>query len=55
MIMENIRIAFLQIDIQWGKVRHNLDFIDSHFQGAPEADIYLLPETFATGFVTKKN
>ena len=55
MIMENIRIAFLQIDIQWGKVRHNLDFIDNYFEGAPEADIYLLPETFATGFVTKKN
>jgi len=54
-IMNNIRIAFLQIDIEWGRIRQNLEIIDKYFEGSPEADIYLLPETFATGFVTKKN
>ena len=52
--MENIDIASLQMDIKWGRIEQNLASIDSYFLESPEADIYLLPETFATGFVTNK-
>jgi predicted amidohydrolase len=52
--MENIDIASLQMDIKWGSVEENLASIDSYFIESPQADIYLLPETFATGFVTNK-
>ena len=49
---ENINIASLQMDIKWGDIKENLISIDSYFETSPHADIYLLPETFATGFVT---
>lgn len=54
--MENLRIALLQYDIAWENPKANFDIIETILQNI-EADMFLLPEMFSTGFTMnpKKN
>ncbi len=50
--MKDLRVAGWQGDILWSDVAGNLSDWELRWPLAPEADVYLLPETFATGFTT---
>lgn len=47
------KVALIQSDIRWGSVDYNLQVIEQMIASAPQSDLYVLPETFATGFGTK--
>lgn len=47
--MEKLKIALLQYDIHWENPQANFDLIEDIIQNA-EADIFMLPEMFSTGF-----
>lgn len=47
--MENLRIALLEYDIVWENPEANFELITSLIKGK-EADIFILPEMFSTGF-----
>lgn len=47
-----MKAALVQQDILWGDVRGNLAHLDAMLSEAPEADLYVLPEMFTTGFAT---
>ncbi|MDO5655457.1 MAG: nitrilase-related carbon-nitrogen hydrolase [Flavobacteriaceae bacterium] len=47
--MENIKIALLEYDIVWENPQANFDLINQILLGV-EADVFLLPEMFSTGF-----
>ena len=51
--MKNLRVAGWQGDIRWADEPGNLSDWEGRWVAAPEADLYLLPETFATGFATR--
>ena len=51
--MKDLRVAGWQGDIRWADVSGNLSDWEGRWSDAPEADLYLLPETFATGFSTR--
>ena len=51
--MKDLRITGWQGDIRWADVAGNLSDWEARWTDAPEADLYLLPETFATGFATR--
>ena len=44
------KVALIQSDIRWGSVDYNLQTIEQMVATAPAQDLYVLPETFATGF-----
>ena len=44
--------CILQTDILWGDPQANLHHLDSLLATAPQADLYVLPEMFTTGFAT---
>ncbi len=44
-----MRIAGLNLDIVWKNKDKNFQLIEEHFKEV-EADIFLLPEMFSTGF-----
>ena len=50
--MEDLKVAGLQQAIIWGDIEQNLEALEVAWEKAPKADVYLLPETFATGFAT---
>lgn len=47
------KVALIQSDIRWGSVDYNLQAIEQTIATAPPSDLYVLPETFATGFGTE--
>lgn len=47
------KVALIQSDIRWGSVDCNLQAIEQMVAAAPAHDLYVLPETFATGFGTE--
>ena len=47
-----MKVCLLQTDILWGDPQANLRHLDALLDGAPRADLYVLPEMFTTGFAT---
>lgn len=47
---ENIEVAVVQTQLHWEDVEANLDMFSSLLDAAQQADIYVLPEMFTTGF-----
>lgn len=47
------KVALIQSDIRWGSVDYNLQVIEQTIASAPQSDLYVLTETFATGFGTE--
>lgn len=48
----SVKVSLIQPDIAWESVENNLRSIDRLFDSAPASDLYVLPETFATGFAS---
>ena len=48
--MENIKIVLIQPDIAWEKPEENLTKYTVLLENAEDADLYILPEMFTTGF-----
>lgn len=44
-------IAMVQAELRWGDTAANLAHLGALMDRSPGADLYLLPETFATGFL----
>lgn len=51
--MKDLRVAGWQGDIHWANAASNLREWEARWAEAPVADLYLLPETFSTGFATR--
>ena len=47
------KVALIQSDIRWKSVDYNLQTIEQMIAATPQSDLYVLPETFATGFGTE--
>ncbi|WP_315367625.1 amidohydrolase [Prevotella koreensis] len=45
-----MKTTILQMDIAWGDCQGNVRRADAMIDNAPEADLYILPEMFSTGF-----
>ena len=52
-IRDNMRISIIQHDIKWNALEENLHHIKSLMDCQPAADLYVLAETFATGFMAE--
>lgn len=48
-----MKVKILQTDIVWADPKANLERLDEMFKTLPQADLYVLPEMFTTGFATK--
>lgn len=48
-----MRIGIVQHDIAWADIEANTVSLDALLDGMPAAELYVLPEMFATGFVTE--
>ena len=48
---EKLRVSVVQSEILWNRVGENLALIESLLEDAAPADLIVLPEMFATGFV----
>ena len=46
-------VTVLQIDIKWGNPAANIKRAESLMAQAPDSDLYVLPEMWATGFATE--
>ena len=51
---ETMEIALLQTDIAWGDREENLLRVEKLMDEHPEAQLFVLPEMFATGFMVGK-
>ena len=51
---KDLRIGILQMEIAWHKVEQNLANAEQLLLQIPDADLVVLPEMFATGFVIDK-
>lgn len=47
-----MKVHYIQTDIVWADPEANLDSLERVFADIPEADLYVLPEMFTTGFAT---
>ncbi len=45
-----MKITILQRDIVWGNPAQNVERADAAIRALPDADLYILPEMFSTGF-----
>ena len=45
-------VTLLQTDIQWAQPEENMRRVEALIERAPGADLYVLPEMWATGFAT---
>ena len=50
-----MKICLIQFDIAWGAPQTNCAKLDELLARAPQAELYVLPEMFTTGFATLKN
>ena len=48
-----MRVAVLQMDIVWADPKGNRERADEAIASCPDADLYVLPEMFSTGFCTQ--
>lgn len=48
-----MKVTILQTDIEWGRPEVNIDRAEALMAQAPGADLYVLPEMWATGFATE--
>jgi omega-amidase len=48
--MTTLRVGLVQMEIADGQARENLDHAVALVRGAPQADLYLLPELWSTGY-----
>ncbi len=48
---DTVKIALVQADLRWRQPAANREHLGAMIAGMPGADLYLLPETFATGFL----
>jgi predicted amidohydrolase len=48
--MTNLRVGLVQMEIADGRAQSNLERAVALIRGAPEADLYLLPELWSTGY-----
>lgn len=49
----DLRVALLPLDISYADPDANLDRVEALVENAGVADLYVLPELFSTGFITK--
>ncbi len=49
--MNKLTIALVQAELRWQDAQANRDHLQALMDGGPEADLYVLPETFTTGFL----
>ena len=45
--------SILQLDIEWGRPQANINRAERLIAQAPDSDLYVLPEMWATGFATQ--
>lgn len=48
-----MKVSILQHDIAWGNPTENRQHLEQLIELAPEADLYVLPEMWSTGFATE--
>lgn len=48
-----MKLVLLQIDIQWGNPQENIARVERLLSQATDANLYVLPEMWATGFATE--
>ncbi len=48
-----MKVTILQRDIVWGEPALNVERADAAIRALPDADLYVLPEMFSTGFCTQ--
>ncbi|MCR5535271.1 MAG: amidohydrolase [Bacteroidaceae bacterium] len=48
-----MKVSILQHDIAWGNPTENRQHLEQLIESAPEADLYVLPEMWSTGFATE--
>ena len=48
-----MKVSILQHDIAWGNPTENRQDLEQLIESAPEADLYVLPEMWSTGFATE--
>ena len=48
-----IKVSIIQHDIAWADPMENISRLEQALSSQPAADLYVLPEMFATGFATK--
>ncbi len=48
-----MNITLLQIDSQWDNLEVNIQRAEALMNAQPQADLYVLPEMWATGFITE--
>lgn len=46
----NVKVTIIQTDIKWASIGDNIKSVDTLLAGAPQSDLYVLPEMWATGF-----
>lgn len=51
--MEDMKVIILQTDISWANPKVNVQKVDEMFARCGEADLFVLPEMFSTGFCTR--
>ncbi len=51
--MSKIKVAVIQYDIVWENVDDNIKLVEEILQNSENADLYILPEMFNTGFTNK--
>lgn len=49
----NVKVTIIQTDIKWDSIGDNIKSADTLLAGAPQSDVYVLPEMWATGFNVK--
>jgi predicted amidohydrolase len=49
--MNKLRVALVQAELRWQDAQANRDHLQGLMDRGPEADLYVLPETFTTGFL----
>ena len=47
-----MKTVILQNDILWADPAGNIRKVDAAISSSPDADLYILPEMFSTGFCT---
>ncbi len=51
--MTKLKVTILQRDIVWGNPAQNVERADAAIKAQPDADLFILPEMFSTGFCTQ--
>lgn len=49
--LDTLKLALVQAELRWQAPAENRDHLNELMDRAPGADLYLLPETFTTGFL----